>query len=151
MLAGIRESGISRINRVRSETNQQLVHKPKKASLETFWRHAVHGDGWSSASAPRSSVHGWSLHGRWTLSSWPIKDPKVLAIYHNNLLLLSCYNSWFETPYITLLLIALFVLQYVIYRPRGLWDFLVREICSIFFFAFFFVCFVFAYVLFIIY
>lgn len=35
-VAGIREGGVGGINRVRSETNKQLVHKPKKASLETI-------------------------------------------------------------------------------------------------------------------
>jgi len=35
-VAGVREGSVGGINGVRSETNQQLVHKPKKASLETI-------------------------------------------------------------------------------------------------------------------
>lgn len=125
-VAGIREGGVGGINGVRSKTDQQLVHKPKKTSLETVRGHAVHGDGWSTAPAPRSSIHGWSLHGRWSLSSWTIRDHMQISRRVSHIITTFCclsrlqfMISTFLHKFATYSFIFLPVFN-VLYRSRGL-------------------------------
>lgn len=138
-VAGIREGRVGGINGVRSETDQQLVHKPKKTSLETIRRHAVYGDGWSTAPAPRSSIHGWSLHGRWSLSSWTIRDRLQISRRVSHIITTFCcslvYSLWFQLSFTSLLPIAFLPVFNVLYRSRGLR--LPSHLISLLFFVFF--------------
>ena len=71
---GDRKGGTGWINWFRpKQINNWFINQRKLTSLETFWRYAIYGDGWTS-STECNSLQGWSLHGWWSLPFGAVSD-----------------------------------------------------------------------------